>query len=132
MRRFCFDVARRLRSGKQLPSRTSSHVAQLATARIAVFGIMGRVMSEGIIERAARALAQSASGHDDWDLLTSKQQEAIMDDARAVLQAIREPSAEMSVAGATVMRNINPEAWHQHGRDAASAWRFMIAAALNE
>ena len=93
---------------------------------------MGRLMAEGIIERAARALARSASGHDDWDLLTPEQQQAIMHDARAVLQAIREPSDGMAVAGANVMRSINPEAWHQHGRDAASAWRFMIAAALCE
>ncbi|MEE4455117.1 hypothetical protein [Novosphingobium resinovorum] len=90
-------------------------------------------MTRPIIERAARALAQSASGHDDWDALDSQHQEAIIRDVLAVLHAIREPSDAMSRAGAEVIRNlaVSDTAAGYQG-DAASTWRFMVAAAMNE
>lgn len=90
-------------------------------------------MTGSIIERAARALAQSASGHDDWDSLDPEHQQAIKRDIRAVLHSIREPTDGMALAGAEVIRNVAPaETAKGHQGDAASTWRFMVAAAMDE
>lgn len=90
-------------------------------------------MTGSIIERAARALAASASGHDDWDSMDFQQREAIVRDIRAVLHAVREPTDAMALAGAEVIHNVGPAATAEgHQGDAASTWRFMIAAALSE
>lgn len=90
-------------------------------------------MTGSIIERAARALAQSASGHDDWESLDPQHQEAIVRDVRAVFHAIREPTDAMALAGGEVIRNVAPaETAVGHQGDAASTWRFMVAAAMDE
>lgn len=90
-------------------------------------------MTGSIIERAARALAHSASGHDDWETLDPQHQDAIMRDVRAVFHAIQEPTDAMARAGAEVIRNVGTaELASGHKGDAASTWRFMIAAAMDE
>ena len=90
-------------------------------------------MTGSIIERAARALAESASGHDDWDSLDIQHQETIKRDIRAIFHAIREPTDAMALAGAEVIRTVGAaEAGRGHQGDAASTWRFMVAAAMEE
>ena len=62
-----------------------------------------------------------------------KHQEAIVRDARAVFHAIREPTDAMALAGGEVIRNIAPaETAVDRRADAASTWRFMVAAAMDE
>jgi hypothetical protein len=53
--------------------------------------------------------------------------------ARAVLDAIHEPSLKMTEAGATIVRHVSPgESWEAHQSDAANIWRFMIDAMRDE
>lgn len=53
--------------------------------------------------------------------------------ARAVLQSIREPSAEMRGAGMEVTLHISPnESDEGYRDDAAMVWRTMIDTALEE
>lgn len=52
-------------------------------------------------ERAAKALAEYFDFPDDW--------EPYLEQVDIVLQAIREPTAEMAVAGASVMSAVIPE-----------------------
>ncbi len=63
-----------------------------------MIGLGGRLLREknmSIIERAARALAKSESGSDDWDGLDEGVQQKLLANVRAVIEALREPSPEM-------------------------------------
>lgn len=56
-----------------------------------------------------------------------------LDLAKAILQALREPSAAMTVSGAEVIRNVREtESEAAFESDAANTWRFMIDAAIDE
>ncbi|WP_236555080.1 hypothetical protein [Novosphingobium sp. 9U] len=58
--------------------------------------------------------------------------ERYLPQVRAVLQAVREPSSEMSEAGAEIVRNVHAEeAEAAFASDAANTWRFMIDTALS-
>ena len=75
------------------------------------------------ITRAARALAKQQSGTDDYDALDPALQDALKDEVRAVLGAVREPSEGMADAG------------YVHYNEDEGPWRVfeaMIDAALTE
>lgn len=81
-------------------------------------------MTDSPLERAARALC-SLEGHpqDAWRDLVPK--------VRAVLRAIREPSADMEASGAEIIENVGPdESKEAYRSDAANTWRFMVDTAL--
>lgn len=75
-----------------------------------------------ILHQAARALAKAQSGVDDWDGLDPAFQATLIENARAVLEAIREPSEGMVAA----LGNGEAAKW------ARGTWRAMIDAALAE
>ena len=59
--------------------------------------------------------------------------EQFLPQARVVLQAVREPSEEMTQAGAEIVRNVHAEESEvAFASDAANTWRFMIDAAISE
>ena len=79
-----------------------------------------------MIERAAKALAQAQSGVDVYDALDEGMQETLKENARAVLEAVREPSEGMARAMlANVPEGSDPGAF-------GAAWYGMIDAALAE
>jgi len=83
-----------------------------------------------MIERAARALAKSESGHDDWDNLDPPLQDELRSNVRAVIAALREPSRWVSDAGE---KYPGTENCHSIGRhDMHTAWTRMIDALLSE
>ena len=78
-------------------------------------------MSE-MIERVARALAESESGKKDfYDSLDVLTRGAFQRDARAAIEAMREPTKEMERAGDDMMRS----AAFSH-----SVWLTMVDEAL--
>lgn len=84
------------------------------------------------LECAARAVAKrnypSASDADIDEMW-----EGWVEDARAVLTALREPSDAMTDAGSQIIRHVGlEESDYAHASDAANVWRFMIDAALGE
>ncbi|WP_165912247.1 hypothetical protein [Novosphingobium sp. PhB165] len=83
-----------------------------------------------MIERAARALAESESGHDDWDGLDKDLQEELKENARAVIQAIRLPSRAVSGEGEKCLGHEARHGidWH----DMEWAWTRMVDALLAE
>jgi len=78
-------------------------------------------LTETPLYRAARALMKSQSGVDDFDALDDEMQKGLLDDVRAVLAAVREPSEAMWDAGF----EIYPKYQEEH-------WQAMIDAALAE
>jgi hypothetical protein len=98
-------------------------------------------MTDSMIERATRALAKSQCGVDDLDGLDEEMQAKLREDVRAVIAAMREPSAAILQA----MRDTVPVDGHEwdyleterlsNGMvlDApGDHWRAMIDAALTE
>lgn len=83
-------------------------------------------MTDTPLRRIARALVKSQSGVDDFDALDAEMQDSLLRDARAVLEAIREPSEAIMDAGADVIGSTL--ALH----DGPEIWRAMIDAALSE
>ena len=80
------------------------------------------------IERAARALCK-LDGHAEGEREGKPLWRNYLLQARAVLEAIREPSLRMTEAGATVIRYVGPEESPSgYQSDAANVWRFMIDA----
>jgi hypothetical protein len=78
------------------------------------------------LEKAARALlASESNGEKPWDDLDAITRGAFLRDARAVLQAIREPSEAMVSAAA-------PHVFDQSRMSAECAWQAAIDAALTE
>jgi hypothetical protein len=79
-------------------------------------------MTDTPLIRAARALMKRRSGVDDFERLDEEMQAELLGDARAVLEAVWEPSdAQISAAQDTVTIN-HP----------ADVWPAMIDAALAE
>lgn len=53
-----------------------------------------------MLEKAARALHENSDSPVDWDDLSDDAEGYWMDQARAVIESLREPSEEMMMAGA--------------------------------
>ncbi|WP_395332212.1 hypothetical protein WBP06_04360 [Novosphingobium sp. BL-8H] len=80
-----------------------------------------------LIERAARVLAKSRSGSDDWDHLDTKTQEELKSTVVAVIKALRVPTPGMCAAGHKLLL----EEGHSVGTsDAHDAWQVMVDAAV--
>ena len=78
-------------------------------------------MSEDMVERVAEAIDAAMS-----DAAGFERERAIAG-ARAAIEAMREPTEEMAIAGAIGIGGHMPSPL-----DAADAWRAMIDAALQE
>lgn len=90
-------------------------------------------MADTPMVRAARALVLSQSGSDDFDRLDGNTQANVIENVRAVVQALREPTDEMAGAGAEIIAAVGPdESVVAHQSDARNVWRFMIDVALAE
>lgn len=95
-------------------------------------------MSESMIDRVARAL--HARRYGEWyegPLKMTDSQRACLADARAAIEAMREPTEYMQKAGFRLNKWTNPKPCHDHcvGRvtmPVDAPWRAMIDAALNE
>ena len=79
-------------------------------------------MTDTPLRRAARALMKSQSGADDFDALDPEMQSGLLDDVRAVLQAVWEPSDAMIAAAQDTVTINHP----------ADVWPAMVDAALAE
>jgi hypothetical protein len=77
-------------------------------------------MTDDMIERVARAIAGCETA-DDWGDLTSHWQEQFRKEARAAIEAMREPTTDMCEAGWDGFDDANV---------ARSVWHAMIDAAL--
>lgn len=77
-------------------------------------------MSE-MVERVARAIQATRGPRENWDRVTPATRDLWMADARAAIEAMREPTEAMTDAG---WRRI------EERDDAAENWRMMIDAAL--
>ncbi len=75
-------------------------------------------MSE-MVERVARAIQATRGPHENWDRATEATRNLWMADARAAIEAMREPTAEMLAAGMA-----------EAEVDLASEYRAMIGEAL--
>ena len=84
------------------------------------------------IERAARALCR-LDGHPEMATMDGKPLwQDYLPEARAVIEALHEPSQSMREAGAEIVRALCPD--HSPAAaedDAASVWRLMIDAMQN-
>ncbi|WP_313439039.1 hypothetical protein [Novosphingobium sp.] len=81
-----------------------------------------------LIERAARALAKSEHGHDDWGGLGRDRQEEFRKTAIAVIQALRVPTPVMCEAGHKLL--LQDRGLSVGSSDAHDAWQVMIDAAV--
>lgn len=76
-----------------------------------------------MIERVARAIARDDYDGDDlWDKLGPGNKAAYKANARAAIEAMREPTEKMSDEGAA----------NNFGKPSYAAWQAMIDAALSE
>jgi hypothetical protein len=82
-----------------------------------------------MIEQAARALAASQCGVDDWDAYDEEFQQALLEHARAMLAAVREPSPAVVREGAGRLWAGSGELADKQARE---TWQIMIDAALGE
>ena len=80
------------------------------------------LMTDTPLRRAAQALMKSQSGVDDFDALDDEMQASLLDDVRAVLKAMWEPSDTMIDAARDFVTINHP----------ADVWPAMIDAALAE
>ncbi|MBJ7378407.1 hypothetical protein EWH12_04895 [Sphingobium cupriresistens] len=81
------------------------------------------------MERAARALCALDGKTEDTAVEGGLLWHGYMAQALAVIEALHEPSAWMSEAGAELIQNISPdEPFSAHQADAANVWRIMIGA----
>lgn len=104
------------------------------------------VNEASVLERAARAACNAAWAGvgEDWSLASDEQQDEFRLMARAVLQAIREPSEAMAEAGARAgveqiyykdnawERCVGDEFKSDHRNYATYSFRAMIDTALTE
>ncbi|HEX7853598.1 MAG TPA: hypothetical protein VF503_07885 [Sphingobium sp.] len=86
------------------------------------------------IERAARAMHESAQPQWPWDDPDCEPLRRIYREAaRAMILSLREPTDAMRSAGSELTRFVSAEESDEAYRgDAANIWRFMIDAALEE
>lgn len=80
------------------------------------------------IERAARALVQSESGHDDWDCLGSELQDEVRSNVCAAFAAIRDATPSMLAAGEKFLCRQLGHAVAQE--DLQKTWHIMVDALL--
>lgn len=87
-----------------------------------------------MIERVARAIYEDRNGRGcaPWGRLTKAHQEPYLSDARAGIEAMREPSAKMLDEGFRALISGDDDALDTSTSDAIKCWRAMIAAALKE
>jgi len=91
------------------------------------------MMTDTPLRRAALALMQSRGGAGEFDALDDKAMASLIQDVRAVLEALREPSKLMVEAGAEIVKNVHVEESDEaFASDAVNTWRYMIDAALSE
>lgn len=81
-----------------------------------------------LIERAARALAESESGHDVWRGLDAELRDELKENVRAVLKAIRVPTLCMCIAG---HEHLEQEGGLGDSEGVQDTWQAMIDAALD-
>lgn len=87
----------------------------------------------GLIERAARALYQSAPhDFDPNQMVQAATWPDLVEQARAVLQAIREPSEKMVAAGSFAGAFDIPDGRYSASEEAQKVWEAMIDTALEE
>lgn len=82
------------------------------------------------LRKMARALAKDQSGCDCFDDLEPEAQEALRENVRAVLGAIREPSEEMKGDGALRIYRVSQSLGTI--AQAEGAWQAMLDTALSE
>ncbi|KPH66864.1 hypothetical protein [Novosphingobium sp. ST904] len=83
-----------------------------------------------MLERAARALANCQHGPDCWEGLDDDLQVQLIEEARAVIEAVREPSEEMSRAGEKLLSD---ERMHSISHiDMHDSWVVMVDALLHK
>ncbi|WP_340318316.1 hypothetical protein [Rhizorhabdus argentea] len=75
---------------------------------------------DGVVERMSHTLAVQAGTPADWQQLAGQ--------AREIIAAMRQPTAQMTKAGA----NIPVGCCMTNASDAGEIWDYMIAAALAE
>jgi len=86
-----------------------------------------------MLDHAARILAKLRSGGDDYDALDDELKADLKNEARTMLLALRDPSDEVTLAGAEVTRNVRPgESDAAFQSDAPTTWRFMTDAAVQD
>ena len=86
-----------------------------------------------LMDQAARALAASQRGHDDWESLDMARRHQFRRDVCAILKAVRDPDDRMAEAGTAIIRNVGlAESETAYLNDAANTWRLMIDALLDE
>lgn len=86
-----------------------------------------------MLDHAARALAKLRSGVDDYDALDDELKADLKHEARTMLLALRDPSDQVTTAGAEVIRNVHAgETGEAFQSDAANTWRFMIDAVTRD
>lgn len=84
------------------------------------------------LERAARALCTQAGNPENTQFEGRPMWQSYLPEARAVLEAIREPDERMKEAGAEIVKfAVDGQGEEAREQDAANVWRFMIAAALD-
>jgi hypothetical protein len=84
-----------------------------------------------MLDNAARTLAQVRSGVDDCDALDDDLKADLRGEVREVLRALRDPTNDVTSAGAEIIRNVRQgESDEAFQSDAANTWRFMIDAVI--
>jgi len=84
-----------------------------------------------MLENAARALAKVRSGVDDYDALDDELRADLKAEGRAMLLPLRDPTDNVTSAGAEIIRNVRQgESDAAFQSDAANTWRFMIDAVI--
>jgi len=81
-------------------------------------------MTDTPLHRAARALMKSQSGVDDFDALDDEMQAGLIEDVKAVLDELFEPSDQMILVGVGELSD-NPDPKEAIKR----AWQEMLKAA---
>ena len=83
-----------------------------------------------LLERIARALCAHAGNPENTQFEGRPMWESYLPEARAVLEAIREPDDMMKEAGAEIIKNaLDGQGEEAQESDAANVWRYMINAA---
>lgn len=84
-----------------------------------------------LLDQAARGMAASQRGRDDWDELGVAEQERFKAGIRTALTILRDPDEHMTQAGVEIIRHISSaESETAYVNDAANTWRFMLDALL--
>ncbi len=86
-----------------------------------------------LIEKAARALCTAHGENPDTEDGSAARWIYHVQRAKAVIEALYEPSAAMTESGSEIIRHVGTEEDDASYRsDAANVWRFMMDALLQE